>query len=146
MSVNLNSLRAALEADPRYDALVRAGSNGLIAALLNTEDPTLPKRWRSIPGTTFLEIIAPEPFTAAQEARIRTYAVAGVNLDKPAIRAWLQANMTRQKTKDDLIAAGQATGRLGDAFADEGSNVSLRDVRAAVFQVSKSLIRSTGQV
>ncbi len=145
MPADLVALKTALETDPKYDTLVRQGSNGLLWELLNREDTALPKRWRPIPMSDFLDIMAAESLTQQQEQRINSYVTLGrdMPLNKQAIRTWLQATVT-QTTKDALIAAGQITGKLGDAFSDEDS-VSLRDVREVVRQIPKSLIRSTGQ-
>ena len=147
MAIDLDALKVALEAEPQYDALVRSGANGLLTILLNTEDVALPKRWRSLPVDTFLDIVASVTFTPVQEARFRLYLREGANvrLDLPNIRAWIQGAIALPSVQNALTAAGEVNGRLGDQFTDENYKVSLPDVRRAVAQISKSLIRVTGQ-
>ncbi len=142
MAVDVAALKTALETDPQYDSDVTGGHNGVLTASLNTSNEVLPKRWRSISGDDFLDATAAETFTPAQEERIRTYLQDGrrVPLHKLGVRDWIQANMSAP-TIAALRALSQVDGKPSDEFlADEDDVLNLRDVRAAIAQISKARI------
>ena len=141
--MNINSLKALLDTDARYDAAVRAGANGEVLRLLTAADAGAPKRWRPITVDDFLNAIAGETLTPTQEDRIRTYTQqrSHVPVHLPAVRTWIQAQGWAASTIATLRALAEVPGRYCDVLlAPDDETVSLGDVRAAVRAVSKSLL------
>ena len=140
--IDLAALITELETNPRYDATVVSGSNSGTLALLLEDEPG---------QTTFTTATANEvrqavgngirTLTAAQIQQLRflvSEGDEGVDFSVPAIRQELaQIFDSQQPVKDRLAALASRPRTFGEAF---GGQPTLNDVRAAVRQISKSLI------
>jgi len=142
---DIAALATLIDSDPTLDAAVRAGRNGELVALLNA-DVAGTKRWNDVRVDDFLDAIALETLTAAQENRIQTYTNNRelIPSSKPNVRSWIQAQGFAPAT----ITALRALAERDPTFVEEspvGEAVTLQDVRKAVRRVAKSHIISTGQ-
>jgi hypothetical protein len=136
------ALKAALETDTKYDAAVVGGSNNELKRLLLEPDVGLPKRWHPIRVDDFLDAIAGESMTPAQEERVRTYTLNRdwIAVHKPNVRAWCIANFSAG-TLADLQALSQQDGRPIDVFfTEDDEGVSLDEIRQIVLQIPKAYV------
>lgn len=140
------ALGTLLDTDARYDAAVRAGSNGLLVGLLNEIETGSTKIWDDIPVDDFLDAIAGESLTVQQEARIQTYTQARsvVPTSRANVRTWIQAQGLSPATLNALKALAEREQTYSEG-AGIARGVSLAHVRRAVRRVAKSFIVSTGQ-
>jgi len=133
------ALKTLLESDPRYAAALAKGSNGRVVAMLNATDPAGAKRWRPVRVDDFLDALAGETLTPAQEDRIRTYTAQReyVPVHKAGVRTWLGAQGFASSTIAALRALAERDGRYCDPVLDDDDDVvALADVRKAARQIA----------
>lgn len=150
MPVDMAELVSFLESDPRFDAAVRSGDNGSIVSGLNALTIGT-KVYRNIHLSHLASAIAGVSLTGRQQSDYDNFVAASgatdgiVRLTDPDTRAWLSTmpgtvvDRVRARVERDPTVAEE------HGIVGHGESVTLRNVRDAVRQISKSHIVSTGQ-
>ena len=134
----LSELVNLIQSDARYLSAFQDGDNGELLRLLNEDDDLATPVWVSVDAMDFLDAVAAETLTAAQEARIQTYVASGARVptDRANVRQWIVDQNWSAPTMANLRAIAEKPAKYCQPALEVGEErVSLRDVRRAVKQI-----------
>lgn len=131
--VDIGALKAHLEAN--FATELSEGATARLVTLLNEPEAIAPaKKFIDVPVADFLDIVATESLSAAEEDRIRTYTQGRdtVPTSKPAVRTWLQGVLSATAISA-LRALGEKERTVAEVagIAQDSERVSLVHVRRA---------------
>lgn len=147
MAVDIAILATELGSKQRYIAGVTAGRNSSLVVLCNENDTSAPKTWSDIPVDDFLNAIAGESLTAAQDRRILQYTDGrqSVPTSKAGIRTYIQGLGLSAGVMNALKVLAERSQTFNETMGNGVKKVSLSDIRKAMRRISTSFIISTGQ-